>query len=58
MPDNLTAPPPPDPELINIHEPHELWDWAIYFSVPREKVREAVALVGPKVEDVKRHLGK
>jgi hypothetical protein len=43
---------------INIHEPSELRDWAIYFSVSREKIEEAVLAVGPMVEDVKRYLKK
>lgn len=43
---------------INIHDPSELRDWAIYFSVSREKIEEAVIAVGPMVEDVKRYLKK
>lgn len=43
---------------INIHEPSELRDWVIYFSVSREKIEEAVIAVGPMVEDVKRYLKK
>jgi hypothetical protein len=45
-------------EWINVHEPYELRDWAIYFSVSRMKIAEAVMAVGPMVEDVKRYLGK
>lgn len=44
--------------LINIYEPKELRDWAIYFSVSREKITEAVISVGPMVEDVKLYLKK
>lgn len=47
-----------EPGLINVHEPNELRDWAIYFSVSREKLEEAVLAVGPMVEDVKRYLKK
>lgn len=58
MPDNLKVRQPEEQEWINIHEPYELRDWAIYFSVSREKIRESVMAVGPLVEDVKRYLGK
>ncbi|HJW71740.1 MAG TPA: DUF3606 domain-containing protein [Geothrix sp.] len=43
---------------INIHDLHDLRDWAIYFSVSKEKIKESVLTVGPMVEDVKKHLGK
>ena len=43
---------------INIHEPYELRDWAIYFSVSKEKIKKSVLTVGPMVEDVKKYLGK
>ena len=58
MPEKLETRPPADPEWINIHEPYELRDWAIYFSVSRMKIAEAVMAVGTRVEDVKRFLGK
>jgi hypothetical protein len=47
-----------DQEMIHVEEPHDLLDWAIYFSVSREKLKEAVRAVGPGVEDVKRFFGK
>lgn len=50
--------PPEDREWINVDEIHDLRDWAIYFSVSKERIREAVAVVGPKVDDVKQYLGK
>lgn len=56
--DNQKISQPKDLGWINIHEPDELRDWAIYFSVSREKIKEAVLSVGPMVEDVKRFLGK
>ncbi|WP_243303672.1 DUF3606 domain-containing protein [Geothrix oryzisoli] len=58
MPDNLKVAKPESEEWINIHEPYELRDWAIYFSVSREKLKETVMAVGPMFEDVKRQLGK
>ncbi len=58
MPDDPNISQPADRELINIDQPYELRDWAIYFSVSIAKIKAAVQAVGPAVEDVKRHLGK
>ena len=58
MSDNLKLRQPADREWINVHQPYELRDWAIYFSVSIDKLKAAVEAVGPAVEDVKRHLGK
>ena len=58
MPDHLNVPSSEDQEQIHVEDPHDLLDWAIYFSLSREKLRAAVAAVGPGVEDVKRFLGK
>jgi len=58
VPDKLIFPSSEDQEMIHVDEPHDLLDWAIYFSVSREKLRDAVLAVGPGVEDVKRFLGK
>lgn len=58
MPDNLNVPVPKEREQINVNQPYDLRDWAIYFSVSQEKIKAAVLIVGPDVEDVKRYLGK
>jgi len=58
VPENLETRRSVDQDWINIHEPYELRDWAIYFSVSRMRVAEAVMAVGTRVEDVKRFLGK
>lgn len=58
MTDNLEIRPSEEQEKINVHHPYDLRDWAIYFSVSQEKIRAAVGIVGPLVEDVKRYLGK
>jgi hypothetical protein len=58
VPDNLKVPRAEASETVNVDEPYELRDWAIYFSVSRERVREAVLAVGPGLEDVKQYLGK
>lgn len=55
---NLELPRPDGREMINVHQPYELRDWAIYFSVSPDKIKAAVLIVGPAVEDVKRYLGK
>ena len=58
MHDHLNVPSSEDQEQIRVEDPHDLLDWAIYFSVSREKLQDAVRAVGPGVEDVKRYLGK
>ena len=58
VPDDLTSRQSDDQEMINIHQIYDLRDWAIYFSVSKERIKEAVGVVGPRVEDVKRYLGK
>ncbi|HEX9010047.1 MAG TPA: DUF3606 domain-containing protein [Holophagaceae bacterium] len=57
-PDEVDGQPLDGQELVHIEEIHDLLDWAIYFSVSREKLKAAVAAVGPRVEDVRRYLGK
>ena len=58
MAENQKTNQPEDQGWINIHEPYDLRDWAIYFSVSREKIMETVMATGPMVVDVKRYLGK
>lgn len=58
VPDELMNRQPEEQEWIHVDEIHDLRDWAIYFSVSKERLREAVAAVGPRVGDVKRFLGK
>lgn len=58
MSDNLQIPSSESQELIRVEDPCDLRDWAIYFSVSRERLREAVLAVGPAMEDVKHFLGK
>ena len=58
MPDELMRRQPEDQELIHVDELHDLRDWAIYFSVSKERLKAAVMAVGPRVDDVKRYLGK
>jgi hypothetical protein len=58
MPNDQETKPSQEQGWINIHEPYDLRDWAIYFSVSKEKLKESVLTVGPMVEDVKKYLGK
>lgn len=58
MTDNLEIRQSEEREKINVHQPYDLRDWAIYFSVSQEKLKTAVGIVGPVVGDVKRYLGK
>jgi len=58
VPDELMRRQPEDQELIHVDELHDLRDWAIYFSVSKERLKAAVMAVGPRVDDVKRYLGK
>ena len=44
--------------IIRVEDARDLMDWALYFSVSKARVREAVAAVGPWAEDVKRFLGR
>jgi hypothetical protein len=58
MPDERMSPGTDGQELVHVDHIHDLRDWAIYFSVSKEKLKAAVAAVGPRVEDVRRYLGK
>lgn len=41
---------------LNVDEEHELLDWTERYGVPAERIREAVRIVGNKVNDVVRYL--
>ena len=41
---------------INTNEDYEVIDWAKKFGVTPERLRAAVAAVGPMAADVERHL--
>ena len=47
-----------DRDRINVNEPYELRDWSKKFGVSPERLKEAVAKVGPMASDVANHLGK
>ena len=48
----------PDRLRVSTSEPYELRAWAKQFGVSEEKVKDAVAKVGPMVADVEKYLRK
>jgi Protein of unknown function (DUF3606) len=56
MTDNLNRKGPDDAARINIHEAYELTYWSKKLGAPKEKIIEAVKLVGAMVKDVKKEL--
>jgi Protein of unknown function (DUF3606) len=58
MPDDSTKKRPQDGTRINIHEPWELTYGSQKFGVTLERLKAAVATVGPMVKDVEKHLGR
>jgi len=45
-----------DRKRINVNEDYELRDWAAKFGVTKEQLKEAVAKVGDRADEVERHL--
>ena len=58
MADDKTKREPADHSRVNIHEDHERQYWAERFGITPQQLIEAVAAVGPKVDDVARKLSK
>ena len=56
MPDDRSKVGGQDRTRINIHEEHELRDWAQKFGVSQEKLKTAVAKVGDHAQAVARYL--
>ena len=56
MADDLTRRSGQDRGRINIHQQHEVRDWAARFGVTREQLKEAVEAVGDRADEVERHL--
>jgi hypothetical protein len=46
-----------DRDRISLGEDYEVRDWAAKFGVSEQALREAVARVGHRAEDVRRELG-
>ena len=55
---NLQALLPRDRDQINIHEPAELRYWSDKFGVEPKHVRQAVVILGLRVNDVEEFLWK
>jgi hypothetical protein len=58
MADNKTKVGKPDRDRINMNEDYELRDWSQKFGVTPERLKAAVAKVGPMAADVAKHLGR
>lgn len=58
MTDNLKRRQPEDPNKINVNQSWEISYWSDALGVSEQKLRAAVAAVGPLVKDVKKYLGK
>jgi hypothetical protein len=56
MTDDLTRRSGQDRGRIDIHQDHEVRDWAARFGVTKEQLRVAVQAVGDRVDEVERHL--
>jgi len=46
-----------DRKMISLEEDYEVRDWADRFGVSEQALRDAVARVGHRAEDVERELG-
>ncbi|QTC90251.1 DUF3606 domain-containing protein [Brevundimonas goettingensis] len=57
MSDNKTSVGGQDRERISLSEDYEVRDWAARFGVSEKALRDAVARVGDRMEDVQRELG-
>jgi Protein of unknown function (DUF3606) len=57
MPDDLKNRGRPDRDRINVHEDHELRNWAQSLGVTPERIKEAVQAVGDRADKVREHLG-
>ena len=56
MADDLNRRGGQDRARINIHQEHEVRDWAARFGVTKEQLKAAVQAVGDRADDVERHL--
>lgn len=56
MADDLKQTGKQDDERINVNQDHELTYWSDKLGVSRDKLREAVAKVGPMRRAVENHL--
>lgn len=57
MSDDKTRPGGRDRQLVSLTEDYEVRDWSARFGVTEQALRDAVARVGNKADDVQRELG-
>lgn len=58
MADDLKIRQPEDRKKVNVHQDHELRDWAKSLQVTKQELRDAVDKVGPDVEEIKKYLNR
>jgi Protein of unknown function (DUF3606) len=58
MPEDGTRLGKTDRDRIDVNEDFELRDWSYKFGVSPERLKEAVARVGPMASEVAKHLVK
>jgi hypothetical protein len=58
MPDDTTKRGAAARARINVHEDYELKDWAERFDISPERLKDAVAKVGPMAQHVAQYLQK
>lgn len=56
MADDLKSSGGQDRQRINVHQDHELRDWAAKFGVSADALRRAVQAVGDRADAVEAHL--
>ncbi|HXL55680.1 MAG TPA: DUF3606 domain-containing protein [Chitinophagaceae bacterium] len=49
---------PKDPGTINVNDEFELDWWADHFEINKDKIKDAVNVVGASLESVRRYLQK
>jgi hypothetical protein len=56
MSDNTSNSGGQDRQRINVHQDHELRDWAKKFNATPEQIKDAVQAVGDRADEVELHL--
>jgi len=58
MPDKLLKKGPSDRTWANVNEAWELKYWAIELDVSEDQLRAAIKVVGTRIKDIRKELGK
>lgn len=56
MPDRKAGPKARDDDTINLEYEYEVCAWARHFNASEQRIKDAVAAVGNRVGNVRRHL--